>query len=483
MIRLLEVLAGAGEIDQGAAAWARAHARQHGVSLDTALLELDLVHEQALLRALEECTGLPGAGLSQVQLDPSVAPRVAAEWPEVCPVSMQDGVLTVLVVRPLQGAAHQALAQGRTLRQLVVPGHRLELARAAIYGTVPTERARALEDKLSARGREHVRAAAEAIGVAGSFASACGRLLDYAHRWAQFCCIMVVGAERLRVGAVRGAAGRAGGRVPLPPARCAPGAAVRYGGYYFGTLAGTDEDQAWYREWGRAVPRCVLVAPVPVAARQPVVMYADNAAWGMAPRTAAELTLLAARAGQRWARTGRAAATVHLPNATGRPAHAPGGKGPSGNVGHDDGRSPVQHLTPGEYIAIGRLRAAAAARGMSVEALLDVLLAESGADASADASARVVGEVRELFERLAASLDAQLLRGVESAFRDIVPQLGAAAGDRPRCLPAMPGTRRAAEPPGGLLQVDAPGQGVSADSARRVASYAEKRGGAIRRKL
>jgi hypothetical protein len=221
-------------------------------------------------------------------------------------------------------------------------------------------------------------------------------------------------------------------------------------------VAGSADDLRFYAALERALPRWAFVAPVPAGAR--TMLLADNGGRGIAVQWAAELTLLLARLG-RWGRAwlgpwpDEGAATVEAPPP---PAAA---ESPAPAV------SAPPALTEKEWPAIERLRQAAADAGMELDEFVDELLARHRPDSAAAASA-MVAEVKGLFERLATDIPTQLARGMESAFRDLVPRLGTAP-PRVESPPASAGVDL-------VLKPAAP---------REVASYQSRRGKSTRVKL
>ncbi len=187
------------------------------------------------------------------------------------------------------------------------------------------------------------------------------------------------------------------------------------------------------------------------------MFLADNGGRGIAVQWAAELTLLLARLG-RWGRAWLApwpdADAVAAQAAAPAPAESPA-----------PAASCRKELSDKEWAAVERLRQAAAEAGVGLDELVEDLLAEHRPDSTAAASA-MVAEVKGLFERLATDIPSQLARGMESAFRDLVPRLGNAS-PRGEAPPAAAGVDL-------VLKPAAP---------REVASYQSRRGKSTRVKL
>jgi hypothetical protein len=451
--RLLHQLAADGALDAGGVAWARAHRAERGGELDSALLELDLVSEPTLLKALgsafEFAVATPADLLA---VDPEVGKRLPQSFSRsfsLCPVRFAQKKLVALVQSPLPTEWVQELRDlfGLELEERVAPSHYLELGRARVYGSSLDQRTQELEARLARRrSAPEVSRVAEALAEARSLPEAVTELLDFAASFLDFSCLLLPrkgGLELVERGSRRPAA------LPEPAATVAP--ALRHGGYFLGPIAGSPEDQRCYAALERPLPRWAFVAPVPGAAR--TMFLADNGGRGIAVQWAAELTLLLARLG-RWGRAWLAPWPDEA--AVEAPEPAPG-LAPAVPQRHELGEK--------EWAAVERLRQAAADAGIGLDELVEDLLVQHRPDSTAAASA-MVAEVKGLFERLATDIPTQLARGMESAFRDLVPRLGSAPakGEAP---PAAAGVEL-------VLKPAAP---------REVASYQSRRGKSTRVKL
>ncbi|RLB62155.1 MAG: hypothetical protein DRI90_09745, partial [Deltaproteobacteria bacterium] len=210
MAQLVDELTVRGELDAAALEWARSHQAVHGGTLDSALLELDLIDEDALLSSLESYYELPaGRPADATGADPDAAKRVPRSLSEalaMCPVRIADGKLVALVEQSLSDRWVEELRfAGLGVKQLVVPAHYIDLARAQVYGPPCPERARELERRLAKRRQ------AAAIGhvVAGiqhapTLAAATVLALDFAECLVSFSCFLVSNGRTVRVGAVSG---------------------------------------------------------------------------------------------------------------------------------------------------------------------------------------------------------------------------------------------------------------------------------------
>ncbi len=483
MAQLLEKLSAGGELDPAALDWARAHQAVHGGTLDSALLELDLIDEESLLRGLESCFGLPAAlAEDALSADPEVGkriPRSLSEALAMCPVRITKGELVALVERPLSDRWVEELRlAGLGVRQLVAPAHYLDLARGRVYGPPTAERARELEVRLAPR-----REAAEvgqlvaSIEHAQTMAAATVIVLDFAATRLNYSCFLVSNGRMLRVGAVSGGERGSKEQFPVPPTTCTFGAAIQYGGYFVGPIAGTQADHDFYRALSRPLPRWAFVAPVPMAETLAVVFYADNGPRGMATRWIAELTLLVARLGQharalsdrgrqRVKRTDPPPASTIPDTVPARVSKPPLASGPTGG------------LTAGEGAAIDRLRLAAGEAGMTLEAFVDELLTRAGSPSSEDSSTALAGEVRGLFEKLATDIPTQLAKGMEAAFRNMGPRLSQATTVAGASAPATARSAPSRPPPAANVELVRKG-----NATREVASYRSRRRRSKRHKL
>ena len=63
---------------------------------------------------------------------------------------------------------------------------------------------------------------------------------------------------------------------------------------------------------------------------------------------------------------------------------------------------------------------------MTLDLLVDELLKERKVRPAQRDTAALVGEVKELFEKLATDIPTQMARGMETAFRDLAPRIASA---------------------------------------------------------
>jgi hypothetical protein len=469
-----------GALDEPAIQWAVQYQNHEQVPFDTALLELDLIDEQALLDGLGASFGMRAARPEDpATADSTLAQRLPLGFSRsfgICPISVSGKELVALVTAPLPSESVQELRDlfGLTARQLVAPSHYIDLGHARVYAHDPGERTLALAARLDAKRTADVRKPLEAIGGAGSFASAAREVLEHAVRLVEYGCFLVCSAQGMRIVAATGPHDPA--RVlPAPGAVCALGPAIRHGGFFLGRVAGTAADRALFADLGREVPRSAFVAPVTSSERTSLVLYADNGERGIARRWVAELTLLAARLGQRKSHATSAVSPQQPPTEAAEAAETRA-LSPVPAPLPVPARDPEPALA-GPMIsdvdsgAIARLRAAAQKEGLALDAFVEVLLREHADRASAEVNS-VVGEVKGLFERLATDIPAHLARGMEAAFRDLVPRLAAPAAPATRPSAAVSGATAearpgAAAPVVGLTRVESAPKEVPSYQSRR----------------
>jgi hypothetical protein len=452
---LLDILIAGDVLNEDMAEWAQAHQAEHGVPLDTALLELDLIDEAELLNGLESCLGMTTARPHDLlRLDPEVAKTLPESFSSsfsLSPLRLHGKELVALVVSPLDEGSLEDLHNlfGLEVRQLAAPSHFLALARDKLYGTGIDERSRTLEARLAQRraAPDMQRVLANVLQAA-TLNSAIADLLDFAAHLLEFVCIMVGREGELRVAAVRTAKGAAhqkvlhkplqqtprGGQPPskslaLPGPGCSLAAAFRQGGYFVGPLEGTGADQVFYRALERPPPRWAFLAPIPTAGDSQVFFYADNGPRGIATRWVAELTLLTSRLGQRGGDREEQSSVTSVDEAFQRlfdRQEAP-------RIVSSGTSGPPAALTNAEQTALDRLRQAAAEAGCEIDLFVDQLLDKRNIRPVPEDATTLVGEVKDLFDKLTTDIPAQLARGMETAFREMVPRLAAAppAGSRP----------------------------------------------------
>jgi hypothetical protein len=476
-------LADRGAVDVAMAEFAQTYAAREGVALDTALLELDLIDEEDLLQVLAARHGRPAAQFSLLdQVDASVGAKLPLGFSQtfrMCPVALEGSRLVALVEAPLPAESLQELRElfGLEPRQLIAPAHYLELARSRVYGEEPSSRTRSLELRLARRRQgDDVRAVIERLSQAPSFATAAGDVLSFALTRLEFACLLSARDDGLKVVASITAKPPVGALLPAPAPTSTIFAAIVHGGYFFGPLVANDADRALFASVERPVPRWAFVAPVSTSRGTAAVLLAENGDRGLAQRWGAELALLVARLGQRANQELYTRGDAPSPQRPAVPATAV---------------NPAVERVDEENRVLERLRRAAAAEDLPLEDFVERLLLTHASRADApverksepvvekpqapdDATSALVGEVRGLFEKLATDIPANFARGMEAAFRDLVPRI-AAAGPAPPATAQAPPTPSAASTVG--IEIKAP------SGPREVADYRSKRRKAARVKM
>ncbi|MBA3453290.1 MAG: hypothetical protein H0T42_09385 [Deltaproteobacteria bacterium] len=118
----------------------------YGGSLDTILLEMNLVPEERLTQYLALASGLPPAGRAEgskiEEAAIAVIPREVAEQYRAVPLAIDGETCRILVCSPLEITALEDLADqlDRPLQPLITPEYRWHLVYAAAYGLDPPAR-------------------------------------------------------------------------------------------------------------------------------------------------------------------------------------------------------------------------------------------------------------------------------------------------------------------------------------------------------
>ena len=415
MHRLLEELVADGILDAISASWATQRQAEQGGAIDTALLELEVIDEDGLLRGLQSCHRMKVARPSDLEnLGTDLAKRLPPGFSKsffLCPVRLAGNELVAFVQRPLAESSKQELQDlfGLKVRELLAPEHYLAVATSEVYGAPLAERHRKLRSRLAKKhGAPALDRVITNLANAPSFAAAVAELLDFATRLVDYPCLLVSQASDLRVAAARRAGLTAPASVPFPGSGSSFGPAIAHGGYFLGPLVGSPGDRQFYDALGRPLPRCAFVAPVPRARAKSTYLYADNGERGIAARWIAELTVLIGRLGQKSGERRKEPTQESPPPA---PAQAP-------VAANSD-----------EERVLGRLRVAAAEAQMDLPAFVEELLRQRDTSPRREpAASALIDEAKIFFEKLAADIPAHLARGMQAALRDMgAPRSGASA--------------------------------------------------------
>jgi hypothetical protein len=475
---LLNELTTNGVLTEAMVEWAQVYQSELGVPMDTALLELDLIDEEGLLCGLESCYKMTVATPRDLMLaNPEIAgtlPRGFSQSFGLCPLRLSDNELEALVVSPLSKESKEELRNLFNLetRQIIAPSHYIALSMGKVYDQPVEHRTLELESKLARRrGAADIQYALANVLTAATLTSAFLDVLDFATGILEYACLLITRKGMLRAVTANGAKLDSGEPFVLPEMDCSFGAAIQYGGYFVGPLRETEEDRRFYLSLERNMPRWALVAPVPTAGETKISLYADNGQRGIAARWAAELTLLASRLGHkdsdREAAEEESAESFEeaFQNLVSQPLsaseHLPAKEVPDDPPEPEEELTTPDALTAAELAAVDRLKDAAAEAGTTLEALVDELLKDREAPPVHTEAATLVGEVKELFEKLATDIPTQMARGMETAFRNLAPRI--ATPPQPAAGPGAP--RPAASV--GLVRKEA--------GPREVPSYRSKR--------
>lgn len=118
----------------------------YGGSLDTILLEMNIVSEERLVQYLSKATGLPPATREETEaVDPATVARCpmdVARIYRIVPLCFAEGALRLLVQEPVEMAVLEELANELEVpvQPLVVPEYRFHLVFTRVYGGTPDAR-------------------------------------------------------------------------------------------------------------------------------------------------------------------------------------------------------------------------------------------------------------------------------------------------------------------------------------------------------
>lgn len=137
----------------------------YGGTLDTILLEMDLIEEQVLLEALSRASSLQAAGelpnlqpLRDAQIS-DLIPAPAAERYRVAPIEIEGNILRVLVTDPIDRKLLDELGYHarRSIDPLITVEYRFFLAWQELYNVSMPARFQSLEARLKLRRQEQRR--------------------------------------------------------------------------------------------------------------------------------------------------------------------------------------------------------------------------------------------------------------------------------------------------------------------------------------
>jgi hypothetical protein len=466
MDRVLDELTRRGLLGPREVQWARECSDERKIPIDSALLVLDLVDEEGLLRALAACTGIvaaSGATLREIDVEAAKGlPQSFARSFSLCPLRRSANRVVALVNWPLPSESVQELKEVFRLEveQMVVPSHVMAMALERIYGVPAGPFFHELEERIERRrGIEDVASVLGRLRGAASLSDALAIVLTFATARAEFACFFARQGDALRPLTVSASGTVKGAPLALPDRASTIWPALSQGGYFLGPPSRSEADDRFYRGLQRPLPRWVCVIPAPVGLRSSLLFYSDNGARGLATRWVAEWVLLVSRIGQ----TGGIRSDVGVPVTSPATGGADGERDTSRVA--SGAESPGTTVTVEERRVLDKLAGAAASAGQPLDVFVDRLLAAQPHEAVDEATrtALLVGEVKGFFDKLASEIPAHFARGMEAAFRELAPRM--VAMGPPAGAPAPSAARASAE----LLLVAQPA------APREIATYQSKR--------
>jgi hypothetical protein len=291
-----------------------------GGALDTCLLELHLVDEDALLEAMGSAYGLATA--SALESTSAIDERAARAFPEqwakkhtLAPVGFDGERMILTVISPAPPDVNLLVRLGEllelTLKPLLAPEFRVHQRLAMLYDEKPPERYQALIEQVGGPSapRAHARTVDSQAPVIVTrpltFGEAVNRLkeandrdeivrtaLAYAQRELEFAAMFIVHDRRLDGWNAVGEGSENIGRVSL---ELSAGSAFRVvldtQAHYLGPLPADDIHLEFLTQLGRPHPRAALIVPVRIKNRTIALMYGENGPRTIPPRLAADLML------------------------------------------------------------------------------------------------------------------------------------------------------------------------------------------------
>ncbi|MEL6183024.1 MAG: hypothetical protein AAFU79_00275, partial [Myxococcota bacterium] len=282
-----------------------------GGALDTALFELGLVDEQAVLEALQDAYGLEVARPQEASrpVDGRALRALPEQWARkhrLAPLSIEDDGRTLSVLTPapadVQLVVRFAELLETTLRPVLAPEFRVEERLALLYGYEPDERHRALIAGFGGRLPSLGPAAAEHDL---DFSAAVARLRDpksrdhvarttlrHVGRKLDFTALFMVQDGFLEGWMARGEGSEniPGASIPVDP-DSAFRVVLDTSAHYLGPLAVDASHDTFLRSLGRPHPRSVLIVPLRIRERTVALLYGENGPREIPTRMAADVML------------------------------------------------------------------------------------------------------------------------------------------------------------------------------------------------
>ncbi|HEY0839799.1 MAG TPA: hypothetical protein VGD74_06405 [Vulgatibacter sp.] len=277
-----------------------------GGSIDTSLLELGHIDEEALLPYLARASGLSAipAGTLDGPLDPSLRDAVslkAAERYGVVPFGFDGESLLVACAHPAEATPLHEVAPGiPRVVAFVAPEVRIRQAIGRLHGSAVAPRFDELASRLRARlgggaaadpghgaGSPSREEAFTLLGSAADRDDALAVLLRFAHQHFELAAALRISGKNLvgwdALAPEPGAAARIK-KLALPLAKASVlRLVVETGAPYLGPLGEQDCALELEAALGRRAPQVVLVVPIAVANRTVALLFAENGDHPIAP--------------------------------------------------------------------------------------------------------------------------------------------------------------------------------------------------------
>jgi hypothetical protein len=312
--RLIESLTRRGLLDPQRARDAVQRQVLLGGALDTCLLELRLVSEQAILEGMAAAYALPAATLADVTAPAELrATRVFPEqWAKkhvVAPRSLVGSRLTVLSPAPADVSLLERLGEllELTIEPVLAPEYRVHQRLGLLYDEEPPERFRLLLEQAG----DGLIAAVDRARNAGAptkpltFGEAVTRLKDartrddiiktalaYAHRDLEHVAVFIVHERHLDGLMALGGSHDSIADVSLSlDDESAFRVVLETQAHYLGPLPGDLLHRGLLAQLGREQPRTALIVPLRLRGRTIALLFGENGMRSIPPRLAADLML------------------------------------------------------------------------------------------------------------------------------------------------------------------------------------------------
>lgn len=323
--RLTECLVRRGLLDPSRAREAIERQVLLGGALDTCLLEMRLVAENALVDAMAAAYGLATASAQEVTgpLDTRAQRSFPEQWAKkhtLAPVSLDAERYVLTVLSPAPPDVNLLVRLGEllelTIKPLLTAEYRVHQRLSLLYEEKPPERFRVLIDQLgdravlSPRAMQNELAAPRIVTRPLTFGEAVSRLkeardrdeivhtaLAYAHRDLEYAAMFIVQGSSIPMGRLDGWAAvgenvrEIGGTSLELRSESAFRVVLESNAHYLGPLPNDELHNDLLASIGRPHPRAALIIPVRIRGRTIALMYGENGPRTIPPRLAADLML------------------------------------------------------------------------------------------------------------------------------------------------------------------------------------------------